>query len=427
LSRAVTARSAALGSGLPLGWLWPLSIMLDVLHDPAPMKPDSLTLALIRLSTGAYHPVLAEAGCPLVLPNLWADDLALTARFNTVKAYLGDVLQFYRWARKSDINPYMSFDRLKGFSPAALKSLAVYMTTRHDGSRLSRSSCERKCTSIKSYFAFCFDYFIAKRTLTLLEQRQAEKNRDANQHRLDKLFKMRSREGELESSTLSLSDEHAALLEHTLNPASKKNPFSGDVIRVRNYCMWRLMLATGARRAEIALLELDELSLGLRPTVTFRKPSEAASSRRRDGASLKTQPRVLPLSNSLAELLETYLEDWRGQLVNTRRPSPAVFLSARDGRRLSAGALNTILNMAATAALDGGLDPKVHPHRLRTTAMNALSRRARDKDGRVSPEFRDQLIYFAGWGPRSNMPLTYTREAISDALGMLLRNPSKKQ
>ncbi len=389
------------------------------------MPDDSFSLRLVRLTTGAYHPVLVDRGRPLVLPNLWADDLALTTRFNTVRAYLGDVLQFYRWARKTNINPYEVFASLRGFSPALLKSMVVYMTTRSDGGRAAQSSCDRKCAAIRSYFSFCHDYFISKRALTLLEQRQAESNRNANLKRIAKLFVMRAQHGETTFNTEELREEELDQIEGKINPASTINPFHSNAIRVRNYCIWRLMLATGARRSEIVLLELDDLTYGKRPTVTFRYPTVLAAGRRRDGASLKTRPRTLPINESLASLLETYVEDWRSTLVKPRHPSAALFLSARDGRRMSSGTLNTIFSVIGRGD-EGGVQRKVHPHRLRTTAMNALSRRARDPDGRVSPDFRDHLTYYAGWSPSSDMPLTYTREAISEVLGRLIRKTEKK-
>jgi len=386
---------------------------------------SNLSVDLIRRSDGVLYPVLMLSGSPLVLPNLWVDDLSLTARSNTLKSYLRDVLDLYRWAERAGVNIHEAFASLRGLSPAALKSAATYMSTKRNGGLASQSSCARKAQALKSFFTFCFDYFLSKQSLSLLEQRQCERNRDALLSKVNKFFVMRSRQGEATRHTEGLQEEQLAALERAFNPASDINPFVSMGLRIRNYCIWRTMLATGARRAEVALLELDDLDLGAKPTITIRRPSVASANRRRDGASLKTQQRTLPIKRGLAELLETYIEDWRVGLIRPRRPSAALFLSAKDGRRLFSASVNQILTRASAAAMSAGLTKKVHPHSLRTTAMNALSRAARDGSGRLDAGFRDQLTYFAGWSPRSEMPLTYTREALSEALGKLLREPRK--
>lgn len=386
---------------------------------------SNLSVGLILRSDGVLHPVLMRNGIPLVLPNLWVDDLSLTARFNTLRSYLRDVQDLYRWAEQAGVSIYEAFANLRGIPPAALKSAAIYMSTKRDGSSASQSSCARKAQALRSFFCFCFDYFLSKQPLSLLEQRQCERNREALLSKVDKFFVMRSRQGDATTHTEGLREDQLAALERAFNPASDINPFERMELRARNYCIWRTMLATGARRAEVALLELDDLELGATPTITIRRPSTASTNRRRDGASLKTQPRIVPIRRGLAELLETYIEDWRPSLVRPRRPSAALFLSAKDGRRLSSTSMNQILKRASAAAKSIGLTQRSHPHSLRTTAMNELSRMARDGSGRLDASFRDHLTYFAGWSPRSEMPLTYTREALSEALGMLLRKPGK--
>lgn len=382
-----------------------------------------LAMKVVPRTDGVLHPVLMRGGVPLVLPNLWVDDLSLTARFNTLKSYLRDVQDLYRWSETAGVNIHEAFADLRGLSPAALKSATAYMSTKRNGGLASQSSCARKAQALRSFFSFSFDYFMAKEALGLLEQRQCERNRAALLAKVDKYLVMRGRLGEVTRHTEGLQEDQVAALETALNPASDINPFVSMGLRVRNYCIWRTMLATGARRSEIVLLELDDLELGSRPTITIRRPLLASANRRRDGASLKTQQRTLPIRRGLAELLETYIEDWRVDQVRPRHPSAALFLSTRDGRRLFSTSVNHVLSRASTAAISAGLFQRVHPHCLRTTAMNALSRKARDGSGRLDASFRDQLTYFAGWSPRSEMPLTYTREALSEALGMLLRKP----
>lgn len=385
---------------------------------------SGLAIRTIKLSTGEHHPVLVDSGVPLVLPGLWAYDLSLGARFNTVKAYTGDVLQLYRWSQVAGVNLYTQLESLTRLSPSQLRSLARYVTTLADGRPAAQSSCERKLAAISSFLVFAYDHFIAKKTLSLLEQRQAEKNRDSTIARLSKLFVMHSRQSELGIHASANSPQKVDALDAVARPDSPSNPFSEVEIRVRNYCIWRVMLETGARRAEIVLLEIDDVRLGAQPVIAFKQPSLATRSRRKDGASMKTEPRLLPVSNDLAALLEVYLEDWRDSLLKPRRPCTALFPSARDGRRLSVGAINKILGRVRFADAVGPAE-RVHPHGVRKTALDELSRKDRDERGRSSSSFRDSLTYFAGWSPGSEMPILYLNESIRDSLNRLIREPKR--
>lgn len=381
---------------------------------------SGLTIRAIRLSTGDYYPVLLDSGLPFVLPNLWAYDLSQTARFNTVKAYLGDVLQLHRWAEDSGTCLYREFESLRPLPPRQLRSLAAYMTTRRDGRRAAQSSCDRKFAAISSYFTYAYEHFAAKASLGLLEQRQAEKNKEATVARLSTLFKMLSQQSELPVRASEISKEKICALDGLARPASVNNPFVDQAVQVRNYCILHVMLETAARRAEVVLLEVDDVCLGPNPTLRIKRPTPFEQAKRKDGASLKTQPRLLPISRHLAALLEGFLEDWRDSLLKPRRPTKALFPSSRDGRRLSVGAINSLLkkiNSCDTSGLVG----RVHPHGIRTTSLNDLSRKDRDESGRSSGAFRDSLTYFAGWSPGSEMPLRYLRESLTDSLNRLMR------
>ncbi len=380
-----------------------------------------ISLRLYSRADGSLHPVLLRGGLPLVLPNLWADQLALTRRPNSVRAYLSDVLRLYRWAAVAGVDIYDSFTSQTGLRPSQLQSLVTFTSSRSDGSDFAQSTISRQANSICMFLQFVFDYRLSHQDLSLEQLRKAERWQKTVISRLAKLFAVRAQRGAIAQNALGLTKEELEELDGILLPGSEQNPAKDEALQLRNYCIWRLMLATGARRSETVLLEIDDLQLGAKPTITFKRPTKNAANRRRDGASLKTQQRTLPIPARLARLLSDYLERARPRYVQARRPSPAVFLSARDGRRLAATTINKMLAAASVRATKNGL----HPHRLRTTAMNALCDMVRDARGRLPDGFQDQLIYFAGWSASSKMPLLYTRESISAALGRLLMSASE--
>src|SRR5205085_4234603 len=128
---------------------------------------------------------------------------------------------------------------------------------------------------------------------------------------LEKLFLMQARLGESTGHSVSLRKDQLEILASVVKPGSQMNPFKGEVIQARNCCIWHMMLLTAPRRGELVLLELRDIEFRALPTVTIREPSLNSVNKRRDGASLKTEARVLPLTNHVARLLETYIEEWR--------------------------------------------------------------------------------------------------------------------
>ncbi|WP_425476982.1 tyrosine-type recombinase/integrase [Novilysobacter arseniciresistens] len=191
-------------------------------------------------------------------------------------------------------------------------------------------------------------------------------------------------------------------------------------IKVRNYCLFHVTIAVLARRSEAVLLELMDLDLGASPSVLIKMPTLAMSRRRRDGAALKTKGRQVPISANLAELLRCYVYEFRPLLLKNGRPSTSLFLSDRDGRRLSSGAFNQILRKAANLPEIQRLGKRLHPHALRHAGATA-ARRTITSNGATHDELAECLTYLGGWSPGSPMVQHYTRAAISERVAKLIR------
>lgn len=376
--------------------------------------------------SGHLWPYLLSDGFPLILPNLWIDELGLSARPNTLEAYLRDISILYRWASETGISIEARLESLKGFSAAETRKIVSLLCQTRSGSPASQSTCARRLEAIRSFIDFAFDFFIESGRVTLLEQAQAERNRSRQLRKFAKQVASNANSGAAPIPSTDLSPPDIEILDAVLHPISELNPFRGQHVRMRNYCIFHVLLETLARRGELVLIELSDVDLGSKPTIKIKEAPVSARNKRRDGASLKTLGRQVPISTKLANLLENYICEVRDSFLRPRRPSAALFLSDRDGRRLSAYSVNHIMDRIECVPEVAALKKRVHPHGLRSTAANQVRRRIAQAGRSSGMELHESLSYLGGWVQGSPMVQRYTRSAISERLGEILRNEVKK-
>lgn len=387
---------------------------------PALLRCEVRMIRTLRLG---LRPYLLIGGTPVILANLWVEDLLHSSVLNTTENYLRDVAIAYNWALGRGVSLEFKLEQLAKFSPMEITSLAQRLCRTAQGQSARQSTCMRRLESLKSFIDFSFDHYIELRRLSLSEQTQAEKNKSKIIKKLRKKILQNSKQAEPSIPATSLTQAEVLQIIETIDPYSLSNPFSTAEIRYRNFCMIQVMLETLARRGEVVLIELDDLDLGYRPTIRIKRPTTNNQQMRKDGASLKTRGRIVPISTILAKALDEYISNYREKLLFPRRPSTALFLSTRDGRRLSARTVNTVIRTMADAPGLKGLGKRLHPHGLRSTAAN-IARSLLENSPATNINVTDSLAFLGGWSTDSPMVQQYTRQSISDRLGQLLRQPS---
>lgn len=375
---------------------------------------------MIRTASSGLRPYLLVEGVPVILANLWAEDLLQKSRLNTVENYLRDAAIAYEWALGRGSPLEGKLERLAVFSSTELTSLAERLCSTKRGAEASQSTCARRLESIKSFIDFSFEHYVELNRLSLLEQSQAEKNKNKNLRNLHKKVIKIAQQSEPSLPATSLDSNEQALLESVLSPGDSRNPFNSVQTQTRNHCLFLVMLETLARRGEVVLIELNDVDLGPSPTIRIKRPSDINRERRKDGASLKTRGRVVPISASLAASLNEYISDHRAKLLKPRRPCTALFVSSRDGRRLSARTVNTVLRTVAACIGLPKFSTRIHPHGLRSTGAN-IARKRLENSGAPSINVKDALAYLGGWSPNSECVQQYSRQAISERLGEIIR------
>ena len=102
-------------------------------------------------------------------------------------------------------------------------------------------------------------------------------------------------------------------IDQAMLPGGQQNPFTPGFVQARNYLIWRLLLDTGARRAEVREAKADHVKY---------------SSRRFEIHTSKTIPRTAPINPKTADAFDRFMEDfWSGLPRDARRR-----LSREQGR-----------------------------------------------------------------------------------------------
>jgi integrase len=202
------------------------------------------------------------------------------------------------------------------------------------------------------------------------------------------------------------------------DPKHARNPFRSERERWRNYLIFVLLLHTGLRRSELAMLPVDAISSSFdvkadkeRHWINVGRSQYASEDPRRDRPSLKTRhsARQLPVSEELAvisDLVGTYKK---------RRASHPFLFGSQKGRPLNLRSFQRVMEIATRSLSIGAMkklqDRGLHGvtlHSLRhTCAVYRLSRYVDHGDSLDTA--CEKLRAFFGWSPSSPMPRHYGR------------------
>ena len=226
----------------------------------------------------------------------------------------------------------------------------------------------------------------------------------------------------------SLPADVVEALYNLVDPLSTKNPFPRERTRWLVYTCFIILLHQGLRRGELLLLpadavksEFDRKSSRERSWINVEtNPYEDESmDPRHSRPGIKTAPsiRQIPVSGTVADIVQTYVENFRG------RPDHAYLVNSQHQLPLSTESLTKMfskLSSALPSPLIKSLANRtgrssVTPHDLRhTCAVVRLHQLLRQGDH--MDEATQKLRSFFGWSRESMMPLRYARAVFEDRL-----------
>ena len=225
---------------------------------------------------------------------------------NTIAAYRRDLNKFYDFliGKNQDVTTAQSADITE-----FLQSLRI--------SGLGESSIARHAVAIRSLFAF-----LAK------DQGITNIAKEVNPPRIPKRLPKALSITEVESLIASCSD---------------------DLSGLRDRALLETLYATGGRVSEIVQLNVGDIARSESETTTVRVRGKGG------------KERLVPLGRFAQQALDQYLTRARPTFIKNHREE-ALFLSEKQGNRLSRQSAWSIVSQAATRA---GLEKVISPHALR--------------------------------------------------------------
>lgn len=202
---------------------------------------------------------------------------------------------------------------------------------------------------------------------------------------------------------VGLSEEEQQRLMQVVHPDSPENPWNRGYVRLRNWVIVMVLLATGMRRGELLGLQTGDLD-ATQPKLRIYRRADAVEDRRRNQPGTKTYDREVELTPSITRVLWSYINKDRWQ-IKAARVIPQIFVSD-EGEPLSLSSIDKLFVQLREAC--PGLPGKLTSHVMRHTWNERFSEQA-DALGLSNAEEEGARNDQQGWSPHSKMSRTYTR------------------
>lgn len=211
----------------------------------------------------------------------------------------------------------------------------------------------------------------------------------------------------------SLSTSEIKSVLEIINPTNPLNPFENIATKIRNYAIIAIMIETGIRSGELLTITMNNVIRSSKGSngLKIRRMQGVKKDSRTKKRGTKGRERDVPISKATAELLDLYVEKYRGT-VDSKIDLNWLFLSHSNqnmGKPLSR--LDGITSKIETAT---GI--KITPHKLRHTAAWQFCLRYK-KANKEWKEVETKLVYQFGWsGSDSPEVIHYAKQYIKDEL-----------
>lgn len=206
---------------------------------------------------------------------------------------------------------------------------------------------------------------------------------------------------------IGLSEEEQERVLAIVHPDSSQNPWKRRYVRVRNWLIIVLLLASGMRRGELLGLQIGDIHQN-EPKIRIIRRADAEEDSRLNQPGTKTNDREIELRTSIMKVLWSYINKER-RSIRAARSIPQVFVSD-EGEAFSAASVDKLFAQLRQAC--PGLPMQLTSHVLRHTWNERFSEQAELMGLTDTIEERARNTQ-QGWSDNSNMAATYTRRRIA--------------
>lgn len=382
-----------------------------------------LWVGLAVLESGERLPLLiGEEGVPLFRPTVWMMTMRRAANkaTATLQANLFALKVLYSWAEARKVNLEARMIAGEYFQPHELASLAdAARRFLQDGNRsgshprqVETSNSANRLRTIGMYLRWLTQegIFRQDRGATPLLIKMRDEMLASLGARTPKGTR-RNVLGRREAPPPEAMERLLAVIELD----APENPWTDLGLRVRNRLLIHVLLSMGIRRGEALGLKVENIDLRQNQVLIARNADDPLDTRRRQPLA-KTLDRILPIENSLADMLRHYIVYIRSKFPKARR-HPFLLVSHQDGAPLSLNSANKVLRVLRAKVPD--LPQDLTPHLLRHAWNDAFSQRmdVLQVDHAREEQLRSAMM---GWKPQSGTSASYnvrhvrkTAEALS--------------
>ena len=331
--------------------------------------------------------------------------------FSTLETALRQILLFYRYCNKHNINFYERMTTLDGLDVSEIEAWYSYCKIRFNDKDPAQASTikirlQYSWDFIDHWFKFFRDR--AKPDTEKFKFATVVMNTMETAFNLYRSSPGKGQNKDIEGLSPELRDKFFLIIYPW--PENNLNPWKLSHIKWRNYVLLMLLILTGPRRGETLLLETDDFSLdGPNPDFAIKHRERPPYPREKPPA-IKTKGRSLGLSDKMASICEFYIVAVRPFFKNSDK-STFMFLSGKDGGPLCRSTPNKIFEPLVKAYPE--YKGKISPHVLRHSFHEMLEERLIEVPQSDSPLVRQAInqglhTLSGGWKPNSTMPHRYT-------------------
>jgi len=252
---------------------------------------------------------------------------------------------------------------------------------------------------IANFLEFLSNYVGA--TLSRQQQRDLRTDTEFALRAFRENIPTRSRRAKLGARVgLALSEQDLVL--SVVHPASETNPWTHGFIRLRNWLIVVLLLATGMRRGELLGLQIGDV-MPNEPKLKILRRADDPTDLRTHQPATKTNDRIVELSPAIMKVFLTYQHERRK--IKAARSIPQLIVSD-EGDALSTASIDKLFRQLREAC--PGLTTRLSSHTMRHTWNERFSEQA---DAMKLPEVAEQRARNShqGWSDNSKMSITYTK------------------
>ncbi|MAZ88371.1 MAG: integrase [Cellvibrionaceae bacterium] len=368
---------------------------------------------------GSRQKVLMQAHMPVYYPNLYITREMRKRSPNTQQAFLnhvGVLLGFFKAERidiesrlnKRPASNYLDDAELSRFVQHANWKKSV-LDKKYEGVSLLPSAheevggtqAEARCEAAREYLVFLYEQLGDRRGC----EAAVEWLKSCMKRKI-KAVRPAWRKSSLDDIK-ELTCAQRDLLYEKLAPDHPDNPFKRNPHRYRNYIIILLGLELGLRRSEMLLVKLSDIDYA-RQSIDIVRPPENVD-RRNPIPRLKTNERILPVSDLLMLAIERYRREYRISDNARKHPFLLVAHGRNEGEALSLKSMDVVFDTLEEnfSELVG-----VTAHTLRHDSVYTLLASIDAELKKIPVEDRIQrvqktLTYAFGWSLMSEMPGRY--------------------